>query len=160
MLLKEISAGIIIYRKTKEGIKFLLLYHGGDYWNFPKGKIEAEERSFQTAVREISEETGLLRKDLKFLSPFKVYEKFTFWRGRGAAKAKVFKIVIFYLAQTMNPIVRVSREHNGYAWFSYKEAMKILNKYKDSQKVLTRAHEFIGGPIRHKNISVIKKISP
>lgn len=140
---KEISAGIIIFRKTNEGVKFLLLYHGGSYWNFPKGKIETEEKSFQTAIREISEETGLFRKDLKFISPFKVYEKFTFWKGRGISKTKIFKIVIFYLAETRQSRVKISYEHNGYAWFTYKEAMKILIKYKDSQKVLTQAYDFL-----------------
>ena len=68
---KEISAGIIIYRKTEDGLKFLLLYHGRGYWNFPKGKIESEERSFQTALREIKEETGLSRDDLKLNQHFK-----------------------------------------------------------------------------------------
>jgi 8-oxo-dGTP pyrophosphatase MutT (NUDIX family) len=141
-LTKEISAGIIIYKKTSEGVKFLLLYHGGGYWNFPKGKIEQEERSFQTALREIREETGLGRNDLKFTGPFKVYEKFTFLRGRGTVKTRVFKIVIFYLAETKKSWIRLSREHDGYGWFSYKEAVKIL-KHKDSQKVLTQANDFL-----------------
>ena len=57
--MREISAGIIIFRKTKEGPKFLLLYHGGRYWNFPKGKLEKEEDSYTAALREIKEETGL-----------------------------------------------------------------------------------------------------
>ena len=113
---KEISAGIIIYHKTREGIKFLLLYHGGSYWNFPKGKIEKEEKSFQAALREIREETGLGQGDLKFKSNFKVYEKFTFWRRIVNKNVKVFKIVIFYLAETKNPIIKISKEHNGYGW--------------------------------------------
>ncbi len=141
--MQEISAGIIIYRKTQEGIKFLLLYHGGGYWNFPKGKIEAEERSFQTAVREIREETGLTRNELKFAEDFKASEKFTFWRGRGIAKTQVFKIVIYYLAETKKSWIRLEYKHDGYAWFNYKEAMKILNKYKDSQRVLTQAYDFL-----------------
>src|SRR3990170_3329354 len=136
---KEISAGIIIYHKTREGIKFLLLYHGGSYWNFPKGKIEKEEKSFQAALREIREETGLGQGDLKFKSNFKVYEKFTFWRRIVNKNVKVFKIVIFYLAETKNPIINISKEHNGYGWFTHREAIKILEKYKDSQKVLTQA---------------------
>jgi len=114
---KEISAGIIIYHKTKEGLKFLLLYHGGGYWNFPKGKIEAEEKSFQAALRETKEETGLGGNDLKIDQRFKAYEKFVFWRGRGIKKEKVFKIVIFYLAETKRPQIRISYEHNGYGWF-------------------------------------------
>lgn len=140
---QEISAGIIIYRKTQEGFKFLLLYHGGGYWNFPKGKIEAEEKSFQTALREIREETGLTRNDLIIDHYFKVSERFSFWRGRGKEKAKVFKIVIFYLAETRKSVVRLLEYHDGYAWFTYKEAVKIVNKHKDSQRVLTQAYDFL-----------------
>ena len=50
---KQISAGIVIYRRDKDGIKFLLLYHGGRYWNFAKGKLEETERSFEAAIREV-----------------------------------------------------------------------------------------------------------
>ncbi len=123
-----------------------MLYHGGGYWSFAKGKIEQEERSFQTALREIREETGLERNDLKFTGPFKVYEKFTFLRGRGTTKTRVFKTVIFYLAETKKSWIRLSREHDGYGWFSYKEAIKIL-KHKDSQGVLTQANDFLMKPV-------------
>ncbi len=142
-MIKEIAAGIIVYQKTLEGLKFLILYHGGSYWNFPKGKIESEEKSFPAALRETREEIGLSRDDLKIHDSFKAYEKFVFWRGRGIKKQKVFKIVIFYLAETKKSQIRISYEHNGYGWFTYKEAMKILSKYKDSQRVLTQAHEVL-----------------
>lgn len=152
-MLKEISAGIIIYRKTEEGLKFLILYHGRGYWNFPKGKIESEEKSFQTAVREIREETGLNRSDLKFNQSFKVYEKFTFWRPakRDSEKIenkpqRVFKTVIFYLAETKRKAIKISemkggQPHEGFGWFTYREALKVLSKHKESQRVLTQAHE-------------------
>ncbi|MBI4994923.1 NUDIX domain-containing protein, partial [Candidatus Peregrinibacteria bacterium] len=65
IMVKEISAGIIIYRKTSEGIKFLLLYHGGRYWNFPKGKLDQGEKSFRAALREVKEETGLSSNELR-----------------------------------------------------------------------------------------------
>ena len=148
---KEISAGIIIYRKTEEG-QILLLYHGRG-WNFPKGKIESEERSFQTALREIKEETGLSRDDLKLNQHFKTYEKFNFWRPakRDSEKIenkpqRVFKTVIFYLAETKRKAIKISemkggQPHEGFAWFSYREAINILSKHKDSQKVLRQAHE-------------------
>lgn len=142
-MLREISAGIIIYRKTEDGPKFLLLYHGRGYWNFPKGKIESEEKSFQAAVRETREETGLNRNDLKFVNNFKVSEKFSFWRRVNEKNVRVFKIVIFYFAETGKREIRISEEHGGYAWFTYKEAIKILLKHKDSQKVLTQAHDLL-----------------
>ncbi len=142
--MREISAGIIIYRKTLEGLKFLILYHRGSYWNFPKGKIESEEKSFQAAVREIKEETGLSRNDLKFQDYFKAHEKFTFWRRVEAKKEKIFKIVIFYLAETKKSQIVISSKHEeGYGWFTYKEALKILSKHKESQRVLTQANDFL-----------------
>ena len=55
----------------------------------------------------------------------------------------IFKIVIFYLAETRQKQIKLSYEHDGYGWFTYKEAMKILNKYKDSQKVLSQANDFL-----------------
>src|SRR3989338_7155450 len=135
----EMASGLIVFRRTHEGTKFLLLYHGGGYWNFPKGKIESEEKSFAAALRETREETGLKEKDLRVLDNFKAHERFYFKR-RGQP---TFKIVIFYLAEARISRVQISREHNGYGWFIYRDAKKILEKYKDSQKVLEQAHSFL-----------------
>ena len=95
---KQISAGFVVFRRTKEGPKFLLLYSGGQYWNFPKGKIEKEEKSMETAIRETCEETGLKKNDLHIKRWFKAYERFTFYSSR--EKKKIFKTIIFYLAET------------------------------------------------------------
>lgn len=139
--MREISAGIIVYRKTDEGPKFLLLYHGNGYWNFPKGKAESEEKILQTAFREVKEETGISKKDLKLTEDFKIDEKYIFKKG----KEKVFKTVIFYLAETKQANIKVSFEHSGYGWFEYKDAKKMLAKYKLHQKILDEAHKFISG---------------
>lgn len=139
---REISAGIIVYRKTNQGVKFLILYHGGRYWNFPKGHIEKEERALQAAIRETAEETGLKRSDLRLEDNFRAYEKFTFFKN----KARVFKTVIFYLAETKNPEVKISHEHEGFGWFVYKDALDLLGKYKDSVALLKRANYFIHHP--------------
>lgn len=145
---REISAGILVYRKTPEGPKFLILYHGHDYWNFAKGKIENEEKNFEAAVRETREETGLTTRDLRFVRNFKAYERFNFRRNGKT----VYKTVIFYMAETNEPRVRISKEHQGYGWFLYREASRILGKYRDSQKVLKNAYDFLqrksyrGGP--------------
>ncbi|KKU91539.1 MAG: hypothetical protein UY23_C0001G0145 [Candidatus Jorgensenbacteria bacterium GW2011_GWA1_48_11] len=137
---KETAAGIVIYRRTKEGPKFLLLYHGGRYWNFAKGKIEAREGSYDAAVREIKEETGLGRNELKFDPRFKVYDRFVFSRE----KQKVFKIVIYFLAETRQGQVRLSEEHNGYGWFLYKDAVRML-MYQNLKNNLKKAYDLIRG---------------
>lgn len=141
---KIISAGIIIFRKSREGYKFLLLYHGRNYWNFPKGKVESGERSWQSAYREVKEETGLKSSELRLVQDFKTYERFSFRRG----KEKIFKIVILYLAETKQPRVTVSWEHEGYGWFTYSEARKVLSKYPENIKILQTAYDFLRKGLR------------
>ncbi|KKT39204.1 hypothetical protein A2W54_03100 [Candidatus Giovannonibacteria bacterium RIFCSPHIGHO2_02_43_13] len=135
---REISAGIIIYRKTSEGIKYLLLYHGGNYWNFPKGKLEQSERGMDAAFREVKEETDLGKNDLILKDQFRVTDKFFFFRE----KKRIFKIVIFYLAQSRKREVAVSMEHNGYGWFTYKEAMKIV-KFQNLRNIIKKANDIL-----------------
>lgn len=137
---KEISAGIIIYRRTKEGPKFLLLYHGGRYWNFPKGKIEAREGSYEAALREVGEETGISKGNLRFDRRFRAYDSFTFTKD----KQKVFKIVIYFLAEARHPHVRISEEHHGYGWFLYRDALRMLI-YRSLKNNLKRAYDIIRG---------------
>ncbi|ADV46173.1 NUDIX hydrolase [Nitratifractor salsuginis] len=59
------SAGILPYRKGKEGIEVYLVHMGGPYWrnkdrswSIAKGIVEEAETSEQAARREFSEETG------------------------------------------------------------------------------------------------------
>lgn len=134
-----ISAGIIVFRRTREGVKFLILYHGRNYWNFPKGRLEKAERSYQAALREVEEETGLKPAELKNVGNFKAFERFSYNRG----KERIFKVVILYLAETRQPNITVSDEHEGYGWFSFSEAKRILGRYQDSIKILQRANQFI-----------------
>ena len=138
--LREISAGIIVYRRTEEGVKFLLLYHGHSYWNFAKGKIESEEKSLEAALRETEEETGISARDLRLDQTFQAHERFVFRRGTN----QIYKTVIFYLAEARTEKIVIStREHSGYGWFSMSEAKRIIGKYRDSQRVLKLAHDFL-----------------
>ena len=139
-MIKQVSAGFVVFRWTREGPKFLLLYDRGHDWNFPRGKLGTEEKSFHGALRETQEETGLKRSDLRIKRGFKAYERFTFLnRDRN----KVFKTIIFYLAETSKKQVELSHEHEGFGWFSYQEAKELLTQYKERGAVLKRANNFI-----------------
>jgi len=117
----------------------LILYHGGSYWNFPKGHIESEERSMGAAFRETREETGISSRDLRIIPNFRAYERFYFRKGG----QPVFKVVIFYLAESRTREVHISNEHHGYGWFLFRDGKRILGKYRDSQKVFERAYQFL-----------------
>ena len=138
---KSVSAGIIIFRRTPDGIKFLLLYHGKGYWNFPKGRLEAGERSWQTAFREVREETGLKSTDLKLVQDFKSFEKFYFHHNG----QKIFRVVILYMAETLKKsITLIDGPHEeGYAWFTFSDAKRMLSKHKDNLRILQRAYSYL-----------------
>lgn len=159
---KEISAGLIIYRLAANvAPKFLLLYHGSRYWNFPKGHIETSdenllannqeeaekkrhrESSVQAAFRETLEETGLRRRELMLKRGFRVRQNYRFFRN----KKPIFKTAIYYLAETKARQINISEEHEGYGWFSYKDALFILSQHKDNQAILKKAYNFIRSQI-------------
>lgn len=138
---KQVVAGFVVFRKTHEGVKFLLLYKRGNYWNFPKGHFETGENSLATALRETEEETGIRRADLRIIPEFRAYERFSFRSG----SQKIYDTVILYLAETRQADVRIApREHSGFAWFLYQDATKTLgNKYIGTKRVLKQAHDFL-----------------
>lgn len=160
-LAREISAGVIVFRRTKDGPVFLILYNGGDYWNFPKGKLEHEERSFEAAIRETCEETGIDAKDMRVLRNFRAEERFVFRRNR----QKIAKTIIFFVAETRKTTVRLAEKthgerHQGYGWFPYREATRILGKYRESQKVLKQAYDFICGKSAPHRVSNPQRTNP
>ena len=55
-----------IFREMENGIEFLLLKRSEDeifpgVWQMVSGKIKDGEKSYETAVRELKEETGLIQ---------------------------------------------------------------------------------------------------
>lgn len=137
---KQVVAGFIVYRRTEEGTKYLFLYRRGSYWNFPKGHFEQGENALATAFRETEEETGLRRADLHLAQGFKTYVKFHFEKDGH----RIYDTVILYLAETRKAEVRISdREHSGYAWFLYPDAMHILGRYQGTKRALQQANDFL-----------------
>lgn len=138
---KEISSGIIVFRLEKKEPLFLILYRGKSHWTFPRGKIESEERSFEAALRETREESGLSRSDLSILNGFKAYEHWVFTKN----KQRIAKTIIFYLGETKRKSVRLEPDFEGYGWFVYREALRIFSgeKNKENRKVLRQAYSFL-----------------
>ena len=139
-MLFEKSAGAIIFRKKDDKIYYLVLQYPTnkvgskkEYWGFAKGGIEEKETIAETAKREIKEETGL--KDIRLIKQFKEKEKYFFTFN----KNKVFKTVIYLLAETNQEEIRISHEHVDWQWLSYQEALKKLT-FKNARQVLKKAN--------------------
>ncbi|MBT9133209.1 MAG: putative mutator protein MutT4 [Firmicutes bacterium] len=138
----EKSAGAIIFRREKNQIKYLLLHYPSgsrtskDYLDLPKGHIEKGENELDAAKREVEEETGL--KDIEFTKDFKETIRY-FFKAEGKT---ILKLVTFYLVKTNEKEVKISREHIGYKWLPYKEAIKQLT-FKNAKEVLKKADKLL-----------------
>lgn len=138
---KQVVAGFVVYRKTTDGIKFLLLYRRGNYWNFPKGHFKPGERTIDVALRELEEETGIKKSELRMLPNFRAYERFYFKIGNQG----IYDTVILFLAETHKADIRIDpREHSGFGWFLYHDALNVIGKkYGDTRKVLKQASDYL-----------------
>jgi len=151
---REKSAGAIIFR-VENGVPHYLLLHypsknrKGGHWEFTKGHVEPGETDEQTVVREVFEETGL--NDLKIIPGFKKYIKYFFKQYKekiseeDRKKGKtpwVFKLVIFFIAQTQTKEIKLSPEHVGFIWLPIDEAIRKTT-FKNSKKLLKEANDFI-----------------
>ena len=112
-----------VFRKTKNGIEFLLLkrseteiYPG--LWQMVSGKIKKGEKAYETALREIKEETGLTPKKFwvapnvnSFYYPDKDY---------------ISLLPVFAALADSKSKVKVSSEHSEYKWVKPGKAKKML----------------------------------
>lgn len=140
---REFSAGAVIFYKKGQSREYLLLLHHKKQIDFPKGHYEKGEAGLEAAKREIFEETGL--KKLRFYRPFKKTIRYFFYASgpkKSAKKEKILKFVNFFLARSYTRKVKVSFEHSGYKWLSYKEALAVV-KYKNARELLMTAEQFL-----------------
>jgi len=132
---KEKSCGAVVFRRNSE-VKYLLLYYEAGHWDFVKGNVEPNESEKDTVIRELEEETGIVRAH--FIDGFR--ETINYFYKRGGKT--IYKEVAFFLIQTEESRVRLSYEHIGYEWLNYEESIRRLT-FETAKKVLQKAHEFL-----------------
>lgn len=136
----EISSGIIIFRRALDKRLYLLLHYQfkGDYWDFPRGNLKEKETLRQAAIRETNEETGLSEDDLIIIEGF---EEKVRWYYRLHNKP-VNKYVTYLLAETKRKEIRISKEHAGFKWLIFEDALRLL-RYNNSKKLLLQSEKFL-----------------
>ena len=134
-MIREKSAGAILFIKEKEPIYLLLHYESG-HWDFPKGHVESAESELDAVKREVKEETGIT--NINIVQNFKENIHY-FYKMNNELMSKD---VAFYLAKAKTKDVNLSFEHIGFAWVSYEKAMEKLT-YKNAKDILKKAHEFL-----------------
>ncbi len=141
-----------IFRETHNGLEFLLLkrseteiYPG--IWQMVSGKIKTGEKAFETALREIKEETGLIPQKFwtapninSFYLPEKDYISF---------------LPVFAALVEVDSKVIISREHSEFKWVKIEEAKKLL-AWEGQRKSVDLIAEYFTNEITFLNFVEIK----
>lgn len=124
---KEKSCGAIIYNSNNE---VLVVKHTAGHWDFPKGHMEIGENEYQTAIREVKEETNIdidIYKENRYTINY-------------SPKENVDKTVVFFLARSKtNDFKKQECEIANIGWFKYDDALNILT-YDIAKELLKKSY--------------------
>ncbi|MPM39318.1 Diadenosine hexaphosphate hydrolase [bioreactor metagenome] len=130
---EEKSCGAVVYSQSAEVFVYLILRHTAGHWSFPKGHMEGSETEIETALREISEETGLTVKLDPGFRQTNIY----------APKPDVTKEVIYFIARSASLKVRIQlTEITAMQWCPLPEALTLLT-YETDRMILRQADAYL-----------------
>ena len=120
-IVREPTAGGVVFRHGENGIEILLIQDSKDRWTIPKGHIEEGEKAQETARREIGEEAGL--KNVDMLG----------WLGKIHFRyRRIDKLVLMttqiYLVRAKGDTNAIQKEEwmNGIKWFPFHDALDVI----------------------------------
>lgn len=139
---REFSAGGVLVRQLRGRWVFAAIRPGGKepgLWALPKGQIGEDERPEETALREVSEETGVEGKLVGKLGDVRYV--FT-WRGE-----RIFKVVSFYLLRYSRGRLgdlppATAHEVDEVRWLPLEEGPQRL-AYQGEQEMAERAIAYV-----------------
>ena len=143
-MINETSCGALLFYIDNQTIIFLLLHYFRGHWDFPKGNKEKGENDIDTALREITEETGIV--DVTFLDGFK---KEIFYKYK-QNNYLISKKVVYFLARSNSTDVVLSPEHLDFVWEPYEDALRRIT-YKNSKEILTEGYNFLIKSLKSNN---------
>ncbi len=135
---QEFSAGGAVFRYPQTSEWLLIRPTGTNRWQLPKGKIDPGEKSEETAVREVFEETGIRAQVLEKIDAIKY---FYVLKGK-----RIFKQVTFFLMTSKGEETKIedkwTREVEEAVWQKTDKALEMLS-FKAEKAIIRKGLELL-----------------
>jgi 8-oxo-dGTP pyrophosphatase MutT (NUDIX family) len=134
-----VSAGGVVYREGQGGVEVVICGRTSPHiWGLPKGTPEAGESREETALREVTEETGLDVVNDEFI------DAIDYWFVRSQDGVRCHKTVYFYLmSPTGGDVSRHDHEFDVVRWTPVEEALEALT-YADEVRIVQKGVALVG----------------
>ena len=125
---KNPNSILLIIFTTKFKVLLLKKNSKRDLWQSVTGSIELGENPYDTALRELQEETGINKQksDLIFDDLSHKFMIYSEWIDRYEESTYSNKEYIFSLKLNDEVSVKLSREHSNYKWVDLNEAIHLV----------------------------------
>lgn len=129
----------IVYKKFNYDYKFLCLKRSVDakvhpgIWQIVTAKIDEGEKAYETAKREVKEETGL--------EPLVLYTGPSINHFYNYVDDSINLVPVF-IAEVNTDEVKISEEHSEYKWLSFEDAYGIIH-WENQKKMIDEAFRHI-----------------
>jgi 8-oxo-dGTP pyrophosphatase MutT (NUDIX family) len=131
-----VSAGGVVFRFRDDRLEIVLCGRTDlDLWGLPKGTPNPGESIEDTAIREVTEETGL---HVRIVAPIGTI---SYWFVRTRERLRYHKLVHHYLMVPIGGDLSLhDHEYDRVAWFAYEEALEHLT-YPNEAAIVRKAAE-------------------
>ena len=125
---KNPNSILLIIFTTKFKVLLLKKNYKRDLWQSVTGSIELGEDPYDTALRELQEETGINKQksDLIFDDLSHKFMIYSEWIDRYEESTYSNKEYIFSLKLNDEVSVKLSREHSSYKWVDLNDAIHLV----------------------------------
>ena len=125
---KEKSCGIVVFKNNK----VLIIKHNRGHYGIPKGHVEENESEFETAIREVKEETNI---DAQIIEGFRKVITYS-------PKENVLKDVVYFIGIAKSFHLKNQIEEVSLAdFYNFDIALNLIT-YSDEKSVLDEAIKY------------------
>lgn len=136
----EKSCGAVVFTKTENNIKYLIIQNKEGIYGFPKGHLEYNESEEETALREVYEEVGI---KVNLIDGFKTIDEHFI-----PNKKDTIKRIVYFIGEYSNQEINYHKEEVlSASLMDYDKAISLF-QYESSKNILNSVHNYITSLIK------------